>query len=594
MSTPTRTTTTSSADGPSAGKSRLLLGALAGLLSGAAAVAVAEAVSAVLTGVTSPLLAVGNRAVDAAPRPVKEWAIATFGTADKPVLIGGVIAAVAVLAAVAGVLGVRRPRLAIGIFLLLSAVATAAALLDRSATAGAGPRLLPALALVLTGLVALTLTLRPLRRPRPGTSAGTDRNDSTVREGTTARDGATAQDGAADSAVQPSDGSSVTRRETLESGKPRMLVGDLLPARVAGDDLPAAFDRRAFLRAAVAIGAVAGAGGLISQQLGGPAAAASRADVMIPRPDAAAPRLAAGVELDVDGITPYLTDNQSFYRVDTALRVPDVPIEDFTLRIHGMVERELELSFQDLLERRLVERRITLTCVSNEVGGEYVGNATWIGVLMRDLLEEAGVRPGADAVKSTSADDMTIGTPLQVLTDPGRDALVAVGMNGEPLPLEHGFPVRMVTPGLYGYVSATKWLVDLEVTRFADFKAYWTTRGYDAEAPIKTSSRIDVPGSFERLPAGRTAVAGVAWSQDRGIARVEVRVDGGEWQQADLAAEDNLDTWRQWVYRWDAAPGPHRLEVRATDKTGYVQTGERAPIAPDGSTGWHSVNVTVE
>jgi DMSO/TMAO reductase YedYZ molybdopterin-dependent catalytic subunit len=236
---------------------------------------------------------------------------------------------------------------------------------------------------------------------------------------------------------------------------------------------------------------------------------------------------------------------------------------------------------------------MTLTCVSNEVGGEYVGNASWIGVPMRDLLREAGVQAGADAVKSTSADDFTVGTPLQALQDAERNALVAIAMNGEPLPLEHGFPARMVTPGLYGFVSATKWLVDLEVTRFADFRAYWTTRGYAAQAPIKTSSRIDVPRSFARVRAGRTPIAGVAWSQDRGIERVEVRVDGGPWRKAELADEDNVNTWRQWVYRWDAPVGVHKLEVRATDRSGYTQTSERAPIAPDGSTGWHSVDVTV-
>jgi DMSO/TMAO reductase YedYZ molybdopterin-dependent catalytic subunit len=301
----------------------------------------------------------------------------------------------------------------------------------------------------------------------------------------------------------------------------------------------------------------------------------------------------AGATLDVDGLTPYLTSNRSFYRVDTALRVPDVPIDGYTLRVHGMVDRELTLSFEDLLSRPLVERRITLTCVSNPVGGPYVGNATWIGVPVRDLLREAGVRGGADAVKSTSADDMTIGTPLQALDDPHRDALIAVGMNGQPLPLEHGFPVRMVVPGLYGYVSATKWLVDLEVTRFADFKAYWSTRGYSVKAPIKTSSRIDVPKPFAHVPRGRVTVAGVAWAQHRGVDEVEVRVDGGPWHRADLAARDGIDTWRQWVWTWDARPGNHTLEVRATDGTGSTQTEQRAPVAPNGSTGWHSVNVTV-
>jgi DMSO/TMAO reductase YedYZ molybdopterin-dependent catalytic subunit len=512
---------------------RLALGGLAGLLAGAAAVGASEAVAALLAGVTSPLLAVGNRVVDATPRPLKEFAIETFGENDKPVLIGSVVVTVALLAVLAGVLGVRRPRVAVGAFLALSVVAAVAALGDRSATAGPLPRLLPALALVAVGPPAVHWLLRRLSR------AGT------------------------------------------------------LPGHVAGDDLPAGFDRRGFLQAALAVGAVAAAGGAVRQLFGGSAAAAQRADVALPRPGSPVGPLPSGASLDVPGITPHLTPNAQFYRVDTALRVPDVPVEGYTLRIHGMVDQELELTFEDLLARRMVERRITLTCVSNPVGGEYVGNATWLGIPVRDLLAEAGVRDGADAVKSTSADDMTIGTPLQPLTDPGRDALLAVGMNGEPLPLAHGFPVRMVVPGLYGYVSATKWLVDLEVTRFADFKAYWSTRGYSVKAPIKTASRIDVPKSFARVRAGtEVPVAGVAWSQDRGIKAVQVRVDGGTWQEARLADADSVDTWRQWVWMWKPERGGHQLEVRAVDETGYVQTSQRAAIAPNGATGWHSVNVT--
>ena len=556
-------------------RKRRLLGALAGLLAGIAGVAAAEGAAALLTGVTSPLLAVANRAVDATPRPVKEWAVSTFGTADKPILIGSVIATVAGLAIVAGVIGVRRPRVAGGMFLLLSGVATAAALTDRAATASPASRLLPALALTVVGLVSLLVMLRTLRLPAP-----TDRAQGPATETPPASPGPTASD------AHPT-------AETLDSGKPRLLLDAHLPGHVAGDDLPTAFDRRAFLKAAATVGAIAAAGGVVGKTFGSSEAAASRAGLDLPRPQSAAPPVPAGASFDVTGITPHVTSNDTFYRVDTALRVPDVPIDTWRLRIHGMIDNELELTFDDLLSRRLVERRITLTCVSNPVGGKYVGNATWIGVPVRDLLEEAGVQGDADAVKSTSADDMTIGTPLPVLTD-DRDALIAIAMNGEPLPLEHGFPVRMVTPGLYGYVSATKWLVDMEVTRFADFKAYWSTRGYSAEAPIKTSSRIDVPRSFAKVKAGKTPVAGVAWSQNRGIDKVEVRVDDGEWAEARLAAVDNINTWRQWVWEWDATPGSHNLEVRATDSTGYTQTSRRAPIAPDGSTGWDSVDVIVE
>ena len=575
-------------DHPSVRSRRWLAGGLAGLLAGAAAVAVSEALSAVLTGVTSPLLAVGNRAVDATPRPLKEFAIETFGENDKPVLIGGVIATVALLAVVLGVLGVRRPRAALVGFLVLSLVATVAAVTDRAATAGVVARLLPALALVVVGVTALLLLLRTLRTsPRPESGEG-----SRAGHAPTGREGSAAAPGANPTAT-PATTRTGRTVETVEDGKPRMLIGDLLPARVEGDDLPAGFDRRGFMVAAVAVGAVAAAGGAVRQTFGGSAAAAERADIMLPKPGTAAPALAQGASLDVKGISPFLTSNKEFYRVDTALSVPDVPIDGYTLRIHGMVDKEIELTYEDLLERRMIERRITLTCVSNPVGGKYVGNATWLGIPIRDLLEEAGVKDGADAVKSTSADDMTIGTPLQALNDPNRDAIIAVGMNGQPLPLRHGFPVRMVVPGLYGYVSATKWLVDLEVTRFKDFKAYWSTRGYSVKAPIKTSSRIDVPRSFAQVKAGtQVPIAGVAWSQDRGIRRVEVRVDGGAWQQADLAAEDNIDTWRQWMWMWDAEPGNHLIEVRATDDTGYTQTDKRAAIAPNGSTGWHSVNVT--
>jgi DMSO/TMAO reductase YedYZ molybdopterin-dependent catalytic subunit len=554
---------------------RWLAGGLAGLLAGASAIAASEAVAALLTGVTSPLLAVGNRAVDTTPQPVKEWAIATFGSHDKQVLIGGVVATIALLAAVAGALGVRRPRAALGAFLVLSLVAGAAALTDRSATAVAALRLLPVLTLVAVGVVGLLVLLRALRTPADAeTSDGVRAASDHPRE-----------------AAERSTGVDV-----LESGahrKPRLVVRDLLPEHVEGDDLPASFDRRGFLQAAAVVGGVVVVGGGVRQAFGGSTAAGDRADVTLPRPASPAPPMPQGAGLDVPGITPHVTSNDSFYRVDTALRVPDVPLDGYTLKLHGMVDKELELSYEDLLKRRMVERRITLTCVSNPVGGKYVGNATWLGVPVRDLLEEVGVKDGADAVKSTSADKMTIGTPLQALDDPHRDALIAVGMNGKPLPLQHGFPVRMVVPGLYGYVSATKWLVDLEVTRFADFKAYWSTRGYSVKAPIKTSSRIDVPKPFQQVKGGRVPVAGVAWSQDRGIRKVEVAVDGSDWQEARLAEQDNINTWRQWVWMWDAKPGNHTIEVRATDDTGYTQTDARAPIAPNGSTGWHSVNVTV-
>jgi DMSO/TMAO reductase YedYZ molybdopterin-dependent catalytic subunit len=245
----------------------------------------------------------------------------------------------------------------------------------------------------------------------------------------------------------------------------------------------------------------------------------------------------------------------------------------------------------DLLDEPLVERDITLTCVSNEVGGPYIGNARWTGVLLGPLLERYGIQSGATQVLSRSVDGWTCGTPTEAITD-GRDAMLAVAMNGEPLPLEHGFPVRMVVPGLYGYVSATKWVTELELTTL-DEKAYWITRGYAQQAPIKTSSRIDTPKPLSRVKAGIVPIAGVAWAQRTGIAAVEVSVDGGGWQQARLAGEAGIDTWRQWVFLWEATPGSHRIAVRATDKDGDTQTADRVPIFPDGATGRHELLVTV-
>ena len=272
--------------------------------------------------------------------------------------------------------------------------------------------------------------------------------------------------------------------------------------------------------------------------------------------------------------------------------LPQVSPDQWTLRISGMVDRPVELSFADLLRQPLTEADITLVCVSNEVGGPYAGNARWLGASLPALLRRAGLRSGADQVLSTSVDGMTISTPVAAIMD-GRNALLAVGMNGQPLPIAHGFPARMVVPGLYGYTSATKWITKLELTTFAAQKAYWTQRGYAAQAPIKTESRIDVPKPLSQVPRGQVAVAGVAWAPHRGISAVEVSVDNGGWHEARLAAADGIDTWRQWVWNWDATPGLHQLRVRATDGTGTTQTSSRTGVFPNGATGWDSVVVTV-
>jgi DMSO/TMAO reductase YedYZ molybdopterin-dependent catalytic subunit len=352
--------------------------------------------------------------------------------------------------------------------------------------------------------------------------------------------------------------------------------------------------RRALLAAsgiAVAGGAVAGGvGRLLSTAARG--VETSREEVTLPRPVSPEPPLPGGVEVGVKGVVPFRVPAEDFYRIDTATVVPRLRAQDWKLRIHGMVTREVTLDFAGLLAGGLVQRDVTLCCVSNDVGGDLIGNATWLGLPIAPLLRQAGPTADADMVLSTSDDGWTASTPLSVLTD-GRDALLAVGMNGAPLPIEHGFPVRMVVPGLYGYVSATKWVVELEVTRFDLKQGYWTPRGWSERGPIKTESRIDVPQDGDRVRAGRVAVAGIAWAQHRGIKGVEVRVDDGPWQAAELGAEASVDTWRQWVFRWDAAPGQHRLAVRAVDGTSAVQTGDEAPPAPDGATGWHTITVDV-
>ena len=356
----------------------------------------------------------------------------------------------------------------------------------------------------------------------------------------------------------------------------------------------AAVDRRMFFRVTAVAGASALIIGIGARVLNATTSsiAAVRKALKLPEPRSTVV-VPDGAEFDIPGLSPLFTPNSEFYRVDTALTVPSVDPETWRLVIDGMVDERVELSYDDLLGMGLDEYSITLTCVSNVVGGDLIGNAKWLGVPVREVLRMAGVRAGADMVLSRSIDGFTASTPLGSLTDDGIDAILAVAMNGEPLPLEHGFPVRMVVPGLYGYVSATKWLTELKVTTFAADEAYWTPRGYSAEAPIKFSSRLDTPRTLTPVAAGRTPVAGVAWDQTVGIERVEVKIDDAQWQPATLSSPVNNDTWVQWFVDWDATPGSHYITVRAVNKNGDLQTEQQAPIAPNGSTGWHRMLVQV-
>jgi DMSO/TMAO reductase YedYZ molybdopterin-dependent catalytic subunit len=508
--------------------------AFAGVVAGVVTIGVSTLLAGVLSrlttsgGTASPVVAVGGAFVDRTPPWLKDFAVNTFGTSDKLALFFGMGVVLAILCGLIGWLGARRPVGGLVAFALLGAVG-AAAVLSRPGSGGGD--VVPTVLGTLSGLWVLSALWG-----RVGTRA-----DAVARV----------------------------------------------------DTVPARLDRRGFLAMGgilAALGVVATAAG---QRFGGRTQQVLDARSKLRVPTVAHPvRVPASAQLSVPGISPYVVSGQDFYRIDTALVVPQVDPATWQIHVHGMVRREVTLTWDQLLAKPMQQQLTTLTCVSNEVGGDLVGNAVWTGWPVRELLSLAGVEPGADMVLSRSDDGWTAGTPLTALTD-DRDALLAVGMNGKPLPLEHGFPVRLVVPGLYGYVSATKWVVDLKVTTFARDMGYWTDKGWSARGPIKTASRIDVPRSGTTVAAGTVAVAGVAWAQQRGIDKVEVRVDDGPWQEARLATEPSIDAWRQWVLEWDATPGSHTIAVRATDGDGKLQTAVHAPPAPDGASGWHTVTVTV-
>ncbi|MDT8909909.1 molybdopterin-dependent oxidoreductase [Amycolatopsis sp. PS_44_ISF1] len=365
-----------------------------------------------------------------------------------------------------------------------------------------------------------------------------------------------------------------------------------LPPVVGETRPPRGPTRRQVLVRGAGVAAGAGFAAVAGQVISGAGdAEASRAAVGPLVPARKLPPLPADADFRKLGSPPFITPNADFYRIDTAFVVPQVRTEDWSLKIHGLVDEEVTFTYADIRNRPLVEREITLTCVSNEVGGDLISTARFIGVDLVDLLDRAGVRPGAEQMYATSADGFTCSTPASVALDPKRGAMLAIGMNGEPLPVEHGFPARVVIPGLYGYVSATKWVTDLEFAKWDARQSYWLKRGWAEQAPIKTESRIDTPSGFASVSAGKVRVAGTAWAQHIGIADVEVRVDQGPWRPAVLSAEVNKDTWRMWWAEVDVPAGTHSVTVRATDQSGYTQTDRIADPVPDGASGWHSVSL---
>ena len=485
---------------------------LIGVLALLVALAAGHLVAAFVGSGASPYLAVGNAAIDLTPTWLKDFAVKTFGTNDKPVLLGGMAVVMLVFAVIAGLISLRRAlpgQVLIGAFGVL-------------------------------GIVAV------LGRPALGQIA----------------------------LVAPA--------ASLLAG---VWVFGFLHRSALTRDLSTS--RRRFLIAAIG----AGIAGAVGQWLGSSKdAESSRAAVGPLVPARTAPPVPADADFAKLGTPTFITPNSDFYRIDTALVVPQVRTEDWSLRVHGMVDREITYSYDDIRKRPLVERIVTLCCVSNPVGGPYISTARFLGVDLAGLLNEAGVRQGAEQLFSTSVDGFTAGTPVSALLEPTRGAMLAIGMNGEPLPIEHGFPARLVVPGLYGYVSATKWVTDLEVTTWDAKQAYWLQRGWSEQAPIKTESRIDAPPGS--AAAGKVRVAGIAWAQHTGIDKVEVRLDNGAWQPAVLSTEVTTDAWRMWWAEVGAGRGSHTVTVRATDRSGYTQTDQIVDVVPDGATGWHTISFT--
>ena len=568
---------------------RALTGAVVGVLAAAVAIGAAQFASGLGVPQSSPVIAVGQAAIDLTPPAVKDFAISSFGSHDKTVLLGGILVVLALYAAAVGTLAVRRLALGMWGLAVFASIGLAAALTRPTATAGyAVPTLVGAAA----GAIALAWLARAAAGLGSPPARSRASRTTVVPPGPTVR-----PDALAPPDLPPGPTGPERPADTAGIAEPAVRAGPaysftFLPN--PDDQGPSRWPaRRRFLISSGAAAVVAAFGTVAGRNLiDEDNVSAARAAIRFPGPAVPAPPLPAGSDLNIPGLSSFITPDGSFYRVDTALLVPQVDPATWQLRIHGMVQREVTITFAELLRRPLTETYVTLTCVSDPVGGPYAGNAKWLGASLADLIQQARPLAGADQLLCTSVDGFTSGTPLQVVLD-GRNALLAVAMNGTALPVVHGFPARMVVPGLYGYVSATKWVTDIEVTTFASAYAYWAQRGWSQQAPIKTECRIDVPTGSGSLAPGRVAVAGVAWAQHKGIAAVEVRLNGGPWHEARLAAVPDIDTWRQWVWEWPASPGNYLIEARATDATGYTQTAAQAQPVPNGATGYPSAQVSV-
>lgn len=505
---------------------------IAGVAAASVSLGVAQLVGISFGARADARAAIGSAVVDLTPGPVKEWAIQTLGSMDKLFLAVVVLVVIAAIAAIAGTLETRRRPLGSAAIAAAGVLGCIAVLSRQGATA---LDTIPTVVGAACGVAALRMLTR---RFWPGSEKPDD----------------------------PEDGAD---HDEPDPGRRTLVMFGLL-----------------------GFGVLSGVAGAVVTRVVH-SVAADRKSFTLPRPRVSAPPILADVQPNGVALPSFVTPSADFYRVDTALVVPQLSHGDWRLRIHGMVDHQATYSFDDLAGFEVVETVTTLTCVSNPVGGKLVSTGVWTGYRVADLLAAAGVHAGADMLLSTSIDGFTAGTPVEALTD-GRDAILAVGLNGQPLPVEHGYPARLVVPGLYGYVSATKWVVEMEVTRFDKAKAYWTRQGWAPRAPVKTESRIDVPRGGQKVPMGPVVFGGVAWAQNRGVRAVEVLIDDGGWQPAEQGASYSNETWRLWSFGWQAkSPGKHTITVRATDNSGATQTADRVGAVPDGATGWHTVDFTV-
>ena len=536
--------------------------ATAGVTAAFVAIGTSELIAGILPGRRSPLSAIGDAIIDATPGPVVRWAIVWFGSANRLALLSSMALVVAALGAVAGIIGARRRALSRAIFALVAVAAAtvlAADALTPVATSIAAP--------LLAGLTGIAV-LEWLQRRVPGQYSDI--------EGSSA---------GADTALSEPD---VASLDADDLGNTDEFDPSLARSPTAGMR-----SRRNFLLAtggSLAAGLAAALAGqrLMAQQV----LQQVRDHIALPRPLAPLPAPGPSASFDVDGLSPIITPTSDFFRIDARLNPLRLDGPGHVVTIKGLVDHPFEITYEEILDLAVVEADVTLSCVSNEVGGPLIGTARWQGVPLTDLLDRAGVQDGADQIVGRAVDTWTAGFPLEAAYD-GRTALVAVGMNGEPLQARHGFPVRLVVEGLYGYVCNTKWLSEIELTTFADYQAYWIRLGWAPFGPIKTQSRIDVPQHRATVPSGPVVIAGVAWSNEDGVAGAEVRIDDGPWMEAEVTDALARGTWRQWRHVWDAPPGRHQITVRAIDAQGQPQTATWRPPEPDGATGHHTVTITV-